>query len=99
MVIKWSNIAIQDLKDFKSITKMSDVNEYLINLVKNIDYLKDYPKLGKVCFYLKGILVRQFIHEQHKILYYIENDTIHIIAVIHHKPDIKRKINFIKKFL
>lgn len=99
MVIKWNNMAIQDLKDFKSITKMSNVNEYLINLVKNIDYIKDYPKLGKAYFYLKGILVRQFIHEQHKILYYIENETIHIIAVIHHKQDIKRKINFIKKFL
>ena len=99
MVIKWSNIAIQDLKDFKSITKMNDVNEYLINLVKSIEYLKDYPKLGKVFLYSKGTLVRQYIHEQHKILYYIENDTIHIIAIIHHKQDIKKKINFIKKYL
>lgn len=34
MVIKWSDMAIQDLKDFKTITKMSDVNEYLVTLLK-----------------------------------------------------------------
>ena len=28
MVINWTNPAIQDLKDFKQITKMLKVNEY-----------------------------------------------------------------------
>ena len=34
MEINWTNSAINDLKDFKNITKMTDCNKYIKNIVK-----------------------------------------------------------------
>lgn len=97
MVINWTNSAIQDLKNFKNITKSVNANEYVSNLVITVDMLKEHPYLGKIYLYIKNSIVRQFIYKQHKVFYFIDNEIIHIIAVIHYREDITTRINFIKR--
>lgn len=97
MVIHWSNSAIQDLKDFKEYSLKNNINDYILELVQFVDILKEQQKLGKIFIYTNNTIVRQLIHNEHKIFYYVDKDTIHILSVIHHRQDIKRKIEYIKK--
>lgn len=62
-----------------------------------VDILKEHPYLGKIYSYIKNSIIRQFIYKKHKIFYFINNETIHIIAVIHYSEDIAARINFIKR--
>lgn len=99
MVVKWEKTSKEDLKDFKNYSKSSNVNEYITNMVKYVDDLSKNPYLGKIYLYTKGYIVRQLIHEKHKIYYYIDGDVIHIIAVVHHKQNMQEKIRFIKNII
>ena len=96
MEINWTESAKNDLKEFRFITKKSNPNEYIKEIDNNIKLLEDNKNLGKIYFYIKGYIVRQLIFEQHRIFYYEKNSIIHIIAVVHHKQDMKAKIKYIK---
>ncbi|MBR3254721.1 MAG: type II toxin-antitoxin system RelE/ParE family toxin [Clostridia bacterium] len=98
MVINWTESAINDLKDFKNITKRLDSNKYIKELVNNVKMLEDNKSLGKIYFYIKGNIVRQLLYEKHRIFYYEKDNIIHIIAVVHHKQDVKEKLKYIKKY-
>lgn len=96
MVIIWSNPAINDLKEFKEITKKPNPNEYLNNLITYAEDLTLNPRLGKIYSYVQETIIRQLIYKEHKIYYYIENEEIHILAVIHSKENSKERLNYIK---
>lgn len=53
MVIKWEKTSKQDLQDFKNYSKSSNVNEYLIELVRYVDDLAEKAYLGKIYLYTK----------------------------------------------
>ncbi len=97
MVVIWSNPAIDDLKKFKEITKKTEPDEYLSNLVTYVEDLSLNPRLGKIYIYIQETIIRQLIYKEHKIYYYIEkNDKIHILAVVHSKENTKQRISYIK---
>ena len=98
MEIKWTKLARNDLKEFYDITKMTNPKEYISELIDNVNLLIEQPKLGKIYFYLKRYIIRQLVHKQHRIFYYIENDKIYIITIVHHKQNIAGKIKYIKKY-
>ena len=99
MVINWTNPAVKDLKEFRDYTLKTNPSDYIFKLIETVDLLTSNPKSGKIFFYSNKHIVRQLIYKEHRIPYYIDNETIHIIAVIHHKQDIKRKIKYIKNYL
>ncbi len=99
MVINWTNPAIKDLKSFLNYTKIENPSNYIETLVKQIDMLTAQPKSGKIYLYTNNCIVRQIIIDQHKVLYYVNNETIHILSVIHFKQNIKEKIKYIKQYL
>ena len=96
MVIIWSNPAIDDLKKFKEITKKIRPDEYLNNLISYVEDLTLNSKLGKIYTYIQETIIRQLIYKEHKIYYYVENEKIHILAVIHSKENSKERLNYIK---
>ena len=98
MVVKWENNAIQDLKEFKSISQLSNVNNYILDIVNYVNTLSEYPKLGKIYLYIQGKIIRQLIYKEHKIFYYLDDEIIHVLTVIHHRQDTQTKINFVKKY-
>lgn len=97
MVIKWDKASIEDLKDFKNYSKSSNINQYIAKMVRYIDILAEQPRLGKIYLYTQGHIVRQLIYEKHRIFYYIDEDVIHIISVIHHRQSTQDKVEFIKR--
>lgn len=98
MVINWTSTAVDDLNNFKKISQLRNTTDYIISLVESTNLLLNNPNLGKIYFHTSEFIIRQFIYQEHKILYYINQNTIHIISIIHHKENIKNKINFIKKY-
>ena len=97
MVIKWNKTSIEDLKNFKKYSKSSNINQYISKTVRYVDVLKEQPRIGKIYLYAKGHIIRQLIYEKHRIFYYIDEDVIHIISMIHHRQSIQDKVEFIKK--
>ena len=95
MVIKWTKQALSDLDDFRKVSKKSNVSAYIMNLFEFSQQLKQYPKLGKIFHYYKKIIIRKLVYNEHYFLYYIDNDIIYIISVVHHKQDIAKKLKII----
>ena len=98
MELIWTSSAISDLKEFKNYSKMQHPKEYISNLINNVSLLIDQPYLGKIYSYVNGLIIRQFIHEQHRIFYYIKENTILIISVVHHRQNIHEKYKYIKDY-
>lgn len=96
MVVEWTTPAVQDLKDFRKITKMSNSSKYIFNLVNYVSLLSEQPHLGKIYFYTHNHIIRQLIYKQHRIFYYIDKNTIYILTVVHHRQNIQYKIKYIK---
>ena len=99
MVIKWTEPAFSDLNDFKSISQKENVSDYIMKLFEYSQQLKEFPKLGRIYHYYKKIIIRKLVYKEHSILYYIDEDIIYIIAVIHHKQDIIKKLKTINSLL
>lgn len=98
MVIKWSDFAKSNLKDFIENSKMSEPVKYVESLVESADILKDNPEAGKILFYDKKKEVRQLIHNQHRILYRISENEIHIGSVLNTAQDLENSLKYLNKF-
>ena len=96
MVVVWTNLAKQNLKKFKEITKKVDPDKYIEELIKYVENLKINTKLGKISTYVKGKIIRQLIYKEHIIYYFVEEEKIYILSVIHSREDSKRKLKYIK---
>ena len=99
MVIKWTEPAFSDLNDFKLISQKDNVSDYIMKLFEYSQQLKKFLTLGRIYHYYKRIIIRKLVYKEHSILYYINEDIIYIIAVIHHKQDINKKLKTINSLL
>ncbi|MCI9245624.1 MAG: type II toxin-antitoxin system RelE/ParE family toxin [Clostridia bacterium] len=99
MVIHWTKYALQDLKEFSEYSKKNNVQEYIEKLIKSVGNLKEFPKLGHIYTYSQQYIIRKYVHEEHIVLYYVDNNIIHILVAVHHKQDINKKLNFIKNII
>jgi len=100
MVIHWTKYALQDLKEFSKYSKKNNAYEYIENLVKNVGAaLRDFPRLGHIYTYAQQYIIRKYVYKEHIILYYLDNDIIHILVAVYHKQDINPKLNFIKRIV
>ena len=92
MVVIWTNLAKENLKKFKEITKKVNPDEYIEKLIKYVDDLKINNKLGKISTYIKGKIIRQLIYKEHTVYYFLEDEKIYILSVVHSREDSKRKL-------
>lgn len=101
MVIKWSNFAKDNLKQFTKITKIQNVQDYINKLLKYTNELINNNNLGKHIITLNSYDIRQLIFEKHKILYCIYKNEIRILALIHSSQDyismLKEMIKYLEK--
>lgn len=101
MVVRWHKTAMNDLKEFFEVTKLNNPKDYIQQLISYVNNLSEQPNLGKIYLYIHGFIIRQLIYKDHKIFYYNdnENNQINVLSVVHYRQDIKKKINYIKKYL
>jgi len=101
MDIVWLEDARNDLINYmknSSIITDGKVEDYIINLVDYVDTLENTPYLGKLFFNHKGIEVRQLIYRMHRIIYYVKDNEVRILAVIHCARDIDYVMDYINAF-
>ena len=101
MVLRWTEDAVYNLEEYRRYSRKTLVNleKYLISLIRSINLLLCYPKLGKVILILENYEIRKLIHKEHQILYRIENDVIIILSFVHIKYPIENVLKYIgRKF-
>ena len=99
MYIVWTESAKEDLANYRNESKILNVEIYIEKLIDYVDELENYPRLGKKIFNKKDKEIRKLIYKMHKILYYLENDKIFILAVLHGHRDMKVVEKYIKDYL
>ena len=87
MVINWSEFAIENLRDFIKITKIYNIAEYTNELFEYTDNLINNNFLGKYILTSNSYEIRQLVFKNHKILYYVCDNEIRILALIHSSKD------------
>ena len=99
MRVNWANEARVDLRDIliylyktfgSKVTRRA-----LADLKRSIRLLLLFPSLGKLCFedIILGITYRMLVSEHHKLVYYLEDDTLNIVAVWDNRKDPERLRN------
>ena len=98
MVIKWSDFAKSNLKDFIKYSKLSSPNDYADKLVMSVYILEDNPRAGKDISENFDEEIRQLVYGMHRIIYRIYNNEIHILMVLHANQDLQSAIKYIEKY-
>lgn len=101
MDIVWLEDAKNDLINYRknsSIITEGKVENYITSLMDYVDSLENNPQLGKLFFTYKKNEIRQLIYKKHRIIYYIKDNEVRILAVIHTARDIDNIMNYINGF-
>lgn len=100
MVIKWTPLAIEQLHNFKKISKAesNNIRDYITSLVVFTNELLSNNELGKVMFKLNDTKFRQLLYKKHRIIYYIKKEEIQIVSVIHTSQNLERAISILEKY-
>ncbi|MBR5982546.1 MAG: type II toxin-antitoxin system RelE/ParE family toxin [Bacteroidales bacterium] len=94
MQINWSEQSQNDLKDILSYVGSNFGRQkaeiVLSNIRSTVELLKDFPLLGKNFVEDKtlGIYYRSLSSKLNQIVYYIESDSINIVAIWQNRCDI-----------
>lgn len=99
MVI-WAETAInhitQFIDDAKSGTEQT-AKKYIEKLIDYVEILNEMPNIGKTfASKVHKYELRQLLYKKHRIIYYLNNDRVVILAVIHTRLDVKKAIDRIK---
>lgn len=101
MVVIWSEQSRNDLKNYVQNSKIiteDKISAYINDLVNYANSLESNPKLGKVFYIYKNIKIRQLLYKMHRLFYYIENDEIIIIQVVHTSRNVDNTIKYFKDY-
>lgn len=97
----WTDRAILHITDFIKKAKEGTeetAKEYMNKLVDFTYVLETMPMIGKKLEYMiNNYEIRQLIYKKHKILYYIKENNIVILAIIHTRLDINSIIKRLNK--
>ncbi len=101
MGIKWTPLAINHLHEFIKISKAEKENKqkYLENLINFTNCIIDNNEIGKALFTYNNITFRQLLYKQHRIIYYINDNQIYIVSVIHTSQNLEKAIKIVEKFI
>jgi len=95
-VVIWTDTAINDLTDFienaRKDTEKS-AKKYIEKLINYVDSLEIMSELGtKITNTQINYSLRQLIYKSHKIIYYLRNDNVYILTVLHSKQDFQNAL-------
>ena len=99
MGIKWTPLAIEQLRNFVEMSKAEphNVKKYITSLVNYSSSLLSNNELGKVMFTLNNVKFRQLLYKKHRIIYYIKKDEIQIVSIIHTSQNLESAIAMLEK--
>lgn len=100
MVIKRTTLAIEQLQNFKEISKaeLHNIKDYIKSLVIFTNSLLSNSELRKVMFKLNDIKFRQLLYKKHRIIYYIKENEIQIVSIIHTSQNLEMTISILEEY-
>lgn len=100
MVIKWTPLAIEQLQNFIKMSKAEphNIKDYISSLVEFANNLLWSNDMGKVMLMLNNVKFRQLLYKKHRIIYYVKNDEIQIVSVIHTSQNLDKAIAILEKY-
>lgn len=102
MVIVWLKAAKLDLKNYRNNSKIINkekVQEYIFDLVSSVDILETFPKSGKLFCLINNIELRQLVFKMHRIFYYIKDNKVYILAVVHTSRNVDNVIEYLNNLM
>lgn len=95
----WSDRAIMHITEFVKNAKEGTkevARDYMNKLVDYASIIETMKFIGKkIDFIVSEYEIRQVIYKKHRLFYYIQNEDIVILAVLHSKLDVDKAL---KKF-
>lgn len=100
MAINWTDYAQHNINDIVEYTQSlfgQPSNSYLKNLTAYIFCLETSPYLGKPLFELGLVGIRQLLYKKHRIIYYLKNNCVYILFLIHTSRDFDKYSFYLKR--
>ena len=92
MRVTWSDVAeadLDDLYDYIARDVPYYAEQFVDRLIEAVGVLKDHPRLGRrVPEAEKREDVRELIYRSYRVIYLVEAEQVHILAVIHGSRDL-----------
>lgn len=101
MVVIWQEQAQNDLKNYiqnSRIYTSNKVNTYVNTLVDYVSNLETSPLLGKIFYIYNNVEIRQLLFKMHRIIYYIKEDKIIIVEVVHTARNVDTVIKYLTDY-
>ena len=92
-VIIWTGPARNDLASIHEyIAKDSEyyAKIFVSKLIHSVDKLLKFPTIGRVVPEYQNELIREIIVDPYRIIYRIDEDFLHVLAVVHGRRDLSR---------
>ena len=93
MNIKWSEPSIEDLegiKDFIGRDSEFFANQFVSRIFESVEKLLVFPNMGRVVPEFEDEKIRELIFQNYRIIYYLEEEIIYILNIIHGARDVKK---------
>lgn len=91
--IEWTNPALVDLKEIYEFIKRdskSYAQHFINKIYDKVQYLKDFPKMGRVVPERNDPNLREIIFQNYRIIYRIKTDFIEVLTVLHGSKLLKK---------
>jgi len=92
--IIWSGLAKDHLQEIDSyIIKGSPFYSiiFIDKLIDSVEKISSFPECGRIVPEFENKNLREVFFHQYRIVYFLQNDLIKIVAIIHGAMDIQKK--------
>jgi addiction module RelE/StbE family toxin len=92
----WTDESKRDLKaigDYLRKSSAEFAETVVFQIYESVGRLYDFPRLGRVVPEFNIHDIRELIHDGYRIVYLLHEDEVHILAVLHGKQDLVKKLS------
>jgi toxin ParE1/3/4 len=91
MKVQWTVPAVDDLGSIRDyIARDSDfyAARFVEKILDTVELLMDFPEMGRVVPEADDINVREILFQNFRIMYRIQRESVHVVAIIRGSRDI-----------
>lgn len=93
--VRWSPQALRDLDAIGEYVARSSP-QYARSVVARLyaagGVLGDFPAMGRVVPEVELEHIREVVRDGYRIVYFVEDETIEVLAVLHGRQDLRKKL-------
>lgn len=89
-MVKWSKIAIDDLRgiyDYISKDSVVYAKKVINEIINKTDYLEESPNIGRAVPELSNERIRELMIYSYRMIYQVENGDVEILTLVHSRKN------------